>query len=159
MKAASINEIKKELSDKSDSELQALCMRLARYKKENKELLTYLLYESYDEASYVNSIKADLDEQFDGLPSGNVYFIKKGLRKILRSANKQIKYSGNVQSELELRIYFCSHITRRHLPLGSSQQLANLYAQQLKKIDTCLAKLPEDLRFDYADDIEQLRKF
>ena len=42
MKAASIVTIRKELKHKSSEELQKLCLRLAAYKVENKELLTYL---------------------------------------------------------------------------------------------------------------------
>jgi hypothetical protein len=107
MKASSLNEIKRELVELEPKALQDLCMRLAKYKKENKELLTYLLFEAHDEAGYVNSVKAEMDELFHTLPSGNVYYIKKGLRKILRIVNKQIKYSGIKQTELELRLYFC----------------------------------------------------
>ena len=107
MKAASLNEIKKELIELDSKTVQDLCMRLAKYKKENKELLTYLLFEAHDEAAFVNNVKIEMDELFQGLPSGNVYYIKKSLRKILRIVNKQIKYSGLKQSELELRLYFC----------------------------------------------------
>lgn len=84
MKAASINEIKKELAGKDARELQSLCLRLARYKVENKELLTYLLYEADDEGGYVSALREDVDDMFESLPQGNVYFVKKGLRKILR---------------------------------------------------------------------------
>ena len=72
MKAASINEIKKELIELDSKTVQDLCMRLAKYKKENKELLTYLLFEAHDEAAFVNNVKTEMDELFQGLPSGNV---------------------------------------------------------------------------------------
>ena len=81
-------------------------MRMAKHKKENKELLTYLLFEAHDEPAFVSNVKAEMDELFCSLPSGNVYYIKKSLRKILRIVNKQIKYSGLKQTELELRLYF-----------------------------------------------------
>ena len=156
MKAASLNEIKKELIELDSKTVQDLCMRLAKYKKENKELLTYLLFEAQDEASYVQSIKAEIDDLFHTLPSGNVYYIKKGLRKILRIVNKQIKYSGNKQSELEVRLYFCMKIKEAGVPLRSSTVLYNLNEQQLKKINAVLSKLPEDLQFDYQREIESL---
>ena len=152
MKAASINEIKKELIELDSKTVQDLCMRLAKYKKENKELLTYLLFEAHDEAAFVNNVKTEMDELFQGLPSGNVYYIKKSLRKILRIVNKQIKYSGLKQTELELRLYFCSKIKEANVPLRSSTVLYNLNEGQVKKIKTVLTHLPEDLQYDYHRD-------
>ena len=49
MKAASIAELKKTLVRTETGELLDICLRLARFKKENKELLTYLLYLSENE--------------------------------------------------------------------------------------------------------------
>jgi hypothetical protein len=43
MKAASILELKQELQHTSSKEIVELCLRLARFKKENKELLTFFL--------------------------------------------------------------------------------------------------------------------
>jgi len=158
MKAASINDIKKELAEKDVRELQTLCLRLAKYKVENKELLTYLLYEADDEAAYVSSLKNDIDELFVDLPQGNVYFVKKGLRRILRVMNKQLKYSGIPQTEAEVRIHCCACIVEKRVPLSSSAVLSNMYLQQLRKIENALAKLPEDLAFDYVQDFERVKK-
>ena len=156
MKAASLNEIKKELIELDSKTVQDLCMRLAKYKKENKELLTYLLFEAHDEAAFVNNVKTEMDELFQGLPSGNVYYIKKSLRKILRIVNKQIKYSGLNQTELELRLYFCGKMKEAHVPLRSSTVLYNLNEGQVKKIKTVLTHLPEDLQYDYHREIVSL---
>jgi hypothetical protein len=158
MKAASINEIRKDLSDRSQGELQDLCLRLARYKKENKELLTYLLFEADNESAYVATINADVDELFATVPQGNVYFVKKTLRKILRIVNKHVKYSAIPQTEVEVRIHFCKLVLERRVPLENSQVLSNMYEQQLRKIDTALSRLPDDLQFDYANDIERIKK-
>ncbi|MEO5979905.1 MAG: hypothetical protein ABIS36_17510 [Chryseolinea sp.] len=157
MKAATVNEIRKELTQRDAKELQQLCAHLARYKKENKELLTYLLFEAHDEEGYIAGVKADIDEQFEGLQMSNVYFTKKGLRRILRILNKQIRYSGQEKTEVELRIAFCDHIIARKIPLRTSQLLTNLYSQQIKKIGIAVAKLPEDLQFDYEDSVQKLK--
>ena len=42
MKAATVKEIKTELENLSPAALLPLTLRLAKFKKENKELLTYL---------------------------------------------------------------------------------------------------------------------
>ena len=56
MKAANIHEIKLELSATKQPRLVQLCLRLARFKKENKELLTYLLFEAHDDAGYISAL-------------------------------------------------------------------------------------------------------
>ena len=153
MTTASLSEIKKELLTLENPQILELCMRLAKYKKENKELLTYLLFEAHDESRYVELIKAEMDELFKELPS-NTYYIKKSLRKILRLMNRQIKYSGIKSTELEVRICFCSKILKAGITLSEGTVLYNLYQQQVKKIRTALAALPEDLQFDYQQEIE-----
>ena len=149
MNTASLQEIKKELHTLDQEAVESLCNRLAKYKKENKELLTYLLFEAHDEHAYVENVKEELRELFKTLPTSNVYLIKKTLRKILRFANKQIKYSGIKQTELELRIFFCTKMKEAKIPRLPGTVLFNLYQQQLKKIESSFAKLPEDIQADY----------
>jgi len=60
MKAATVAQLKKELQYKSQDEVLQLCLRLARFKKENKELLTYLLFESDSEEGYIETVKEEL---------------------------------------------------------------------------------------------------
>lgn len=76
MKAATINELKQELTNCSPSQITELCLRLARFKKENKELLTYLLFEAHDTAAYIENVKNEMDSQFAGINKSNVYFVK-----------------------------------------------------------------------------------
>jgi len=154
MNTASIQEIKKELRTLDADSLQELCMRLTKYKKENKELLNYLLFEAHNEQAYIENVKEELNELFNTVPSSNVYFVKKSLRKILRFANRQIKYSGIKQTELEVRIFFCTKMKEAKIPRQSGTVLFNLYQQQLKKIESAFAKLPEDIRADYERELK-----
>ncbi len=157
MNSASLSEIKKELQRLDADTLHSICIRLAKYKKENKELLSYLLSDAHDEPGYIRSVKEEMDVLFQELDGRNLYILKKMLRKILRMANRQIKYSGLPQTELELRIYFCEKIKEATIPLTTGTVLFNLYQQQLKKITSVLAKLPEDYQVDYAASIEALQ--
>lgn len=156
MTFASLAEIKKQLQETDADVLQSLCLRLAKYKKENKELLGYLLFESQNEASYVQQIKEEIDAQFEELKGRNLYLVKKMLRKILRYTNRHIKYSNRDETDLELRIYFCEKIKQAKIPLRESAVLLNLYQGQLKKINAVLAKLPEDLQSDYSNAIKAI---
>ncbi len=154
MKAATSNELKQELQASTPKQLLELCLRLARFKKENKELLTYLLFEAHDEASYIQSVKNDMDEQFAELSQFNLYLTKKSLRKILRNTNKYIRYTGSKLAETELLIHYCKNIHSAKIPFHKSTALSNLYNQQLKKINAAVILLHEDLQHDYWREIE-----
>jgi len=156
MTVASLQEIKKELRTLEVEKLQELCMRMAKYKKENKELFNYLLFEAHNEQAYIENVKEEIQELFKTVPSSNVYFVKKSLRKILRFANRQIKYSGIKQTELEVRIFFCAKMKEAKIPRNPGTVLSNLYIQQLKKIEGAFAKLPEDIQADYDRDMKYI---
>jgi len=156
MKAATINELKQELLDTPPVKVTELCLRLARFKKENKELLTYLLFEAHDTAAYIESVKAEMDAQFEDINKSNVYFIKKTLRKILRSTSKYSRYSGLVNVEIELLIYFCTGMKALNVSINSNAVLLNIYNNQLKKINKAIATLHEDLQYDYLREIDKL---
>lgn len=149
MKASTISELKQELVTLPAPQLTELCLRLAKFKKENKELLTYLLFEAHDTNAYIQSVKNEIDVQFEGLNQSNVYFIKKSLRKILRITNKYIRYSGLPVVEIELLLFFLSKMTELKVSINSNQMLLNIYKNQLKKTEQAIAGLHEDLQYDY----------
>src|SRR5688572_2862182 len=107
MKAASLSELKQEIATLTPKQVIDICMRLAKHKKENKELITYLLFEAGDEETFIKNIKEETEAQFREMNSTNLYLAKKSIRKILRTINKFIRYSGSKQTEAELRIHYC----------------------------------------------------
>ncbi len=157
MRTSSIQELKQELVTRKAGELMALCLRLARFKKENKELLTYLLFEAEDEQHYINNIKEEIAALFAEIDLSHIYFAKKTLRKILRVVNKHSRYSGNKQTDMDLRIFFCMQLKTSGISYRQNTVLNNIYEGQLKKIDTALATLHEDLQHDYSIEIASLR--
>jgi hypothetical protein len=156
MKAATINELKQELVNSSPTQLTELCLRLARFKKENKELLTYLLFEAHDTAGYIKSVKDEMDSQFEGMNKSNVYFIKKTLRKIIRTAAKYTRYSGLATVEIELLIYFLATMKSLNIPIEKNPVLTNIYQNQLKKVNKAIETLHEDLQYDYLKEVRKL---
>ncbi len=133
-----------------------LTLHLARYKKENKELLTYLLFEAHDEEAFIKNIKNDMSQQFLEINRSNLHLVKKSLRKIVRTINKYIRFSGSRETEVSLRIYFCQQLKESGINFIKSQMLINIYNNQLKKINSTLLKLHEDLQFDYLKEVELL---
>lgn len=153
MNAPSINEIKKELEKKNSKELLAVCLRLAKYKKENKELLGFLLFENDDIPCFIENAKQETNSLFENINRSNTYYVKKSVRKILRNVNKQIRFSSLKQVEAELLIHFCNCIVSFSVPLKQSRQLMNLYENQLIKIENVLSELHPDLQYDLRREI------
>jgi hypothetical protein len=156
MKAASVKELKMELSTRSHKELLELCLRLARFKKENKELLTYLLFESDNEFEYIESIKRDMDEQFKQINRKSYFYIRKSIRKILTATKKFIRYSQKKETEVELLIYFCSKMKNFKPSIHRSPALQNLFIRQIELIKKSISQLHEDLQFDYESEMKEL---
>ncbi|MBK9570425.1 MAG: hypothetical protein IPO53_11285 [Chitinophagaceae bacterium] len=156
MKAATIIELKQELLNSSPATLTDLCLRLARFKKENKELLTYLLFEAHDTVSYIKNVQGVIDFQFEGMNKSNVYLVKKTLRKIVRTVAKYTRYSGLASVEIELLIYFCVRMKALDIPINTYPALLTIYQNQLKKINKTVASLHEDLQYDYLKEITKL---
>ena len=156
MKAATVHELKQELENTSPAKVQELCLRLARFKKENKELLTYLLFEAHDTAAYIESVKSEMDIQFEGVNKTTIYFAKKTLRKIVRTAAKYIRYSGQATVEIEVLIHFCKGMKALNIPIQQTPALLNIYQGQIKKINKAIAALHEDIQYDYRKEIDKL---
>ena len=156
MKTASLKELKNELKNKSNDNMLELMLRLVKFKKDNKELLTYLLFESENEDTFISDVKKQIDDEFSNINTNSLYLAKKTIRKVLRTTNKHIKYSGIKQTEVELTIYFCKKIKDSEIPLQSSKALYNIYHRQIDKLKVSISKLHEDLQYDYKMELEEM---
>jgi hypothetical protein len=156
MKPHTIHQIQKELNTLEPRQVLELCMRLAKHKKENKELLSYLLFDVNDEKEYLEKVKKQIDELFHEINRKTAYTTKKGLQKIVRHLNKFIKNSSKKESEIELRVYFCKKMRSVRINLDSSKIISNLYYREIDKIKTSYLKLHEDLQYDFKTELEEL---
>ncbi len=157
MKSFTLSELKKELKLLPANDLVDLCVSMAKYKKDNKDFLGYLLVDSYDKPGFVVDIKKEIDSHFEDLRSqSNLYYIKKSLRKLLRTLTKYCKYINDKAITCDLHIYFCQKVKGSKIPIRKSQLIVNMYEQQLKKIRKLVATLHEDLQNDYLREAEAL---
>lgn len=156
MKAASVQELKQELKLLPTGQLVELCLRLSRFKKENKELLTYLLFEANQEDDFVKGIKEEIDASFAEINTSHLYFAKKSLRKIVRIINKYCRYSNVTETELELRLYFCTTLKKSGIPINQNPVIRNLYQTQIKKVGQLIDTLHEDLQYEFKKEFVKL---
>lgn len=159
MKTAGLAEIKKEIQNIPEKELRELLLSVARYKKENKELLSYLLFDSQDEMSYLEEIKYDIKDMFELINRSNLYYTRKGLRKVQRNFEKYLKYTKIPESSIEIRIYFCQMMLENDIPMERSTAIKNIFFRQIQKIENTMDKVHTDFQLDFRDSIAELKKY
>ncbi|TWU27986.1 hypothetical protein [Novipirellula artificiosorum] len=152
MKAATISQLKKELVKLDHDDFLDVCVRMAKFKVESKELLTYLLMKADDEIGYAEELCDEIDEQLS--TPGKIH--KKTLRRVVRWMDKSLRFSGDKETELRVRIHFCRRIKDKRISFGGCRVSGNMYATQLKKIDKAIDKVHPDLQFDYNHQLSGL---
>lgn len=157
MKAATVSELKKELRHRSHTELLELCLRLSKFKKENKELLTYLLYESSNEEAFIVGVKQQMEKEFEEINIKSYFYIKKSVRRILRNTKKYIRYSKKKETEVELLLYFCYELKNMSPSFKENITLQNIFNRQITFVNKVVSTLHEDLQYDYEFEISELR--
>ena len=156
MKTESIVTIKKELKHLPKEELLELCIRLGKFKKENKAMLSYLLFQADDENGYIENVKSTINELFEEMNTSSYFFMKKTIRKILKQTKVFIRYSGNKTTEIELLLYFCECLGDLRPSIFNNTTLTNLYERQILALQKKIKGLHEDLQFDYNLRLEEL---
>lgn len=156
MSSVSLKEIKSSLEHLNHEELITVVSRLAKFKKENKELITYLLFDAKDEESYIQSVKDQLEIAFETLNIESMYIAKKNIRKIIRMVNRFIKYSEHKSTEVILLIHVCDKIINSGLNMNKSQALINVYHALLKRIKVAVSNFHEDLQYDFNKEIAKI---
>jgi len=147
--------IKKELQHLNGSQLTDLCLRLSKYKKENKELLSYLLFEADNHDTYIEGIKQEMDTLYKELPA-HYYYAAKSMRKILKLITKHTKFMASKPAEIDLLLYYCqqyiNHVDKR----TGYKPLRQLLHKQLEKVAKLIGALHEDLQFDHQAEFEKV---
>ena len=156
MKPESLSIIKAELKHMSQAELLDLCLALAKYKVENKEFLSFLVFESNDLVDYRNRAKAFIEQEVSEINQNTLYFAKKGLRKVLKTTKKLIKFSKDKQTEVELLLCFCTCMHHLNFNFKRYSILENMYLSQLRIVSNAIDKLHEDLQYDYGLQYQEL---
>jgi hypothetical protein len=157
LQSAPMKELKRHLETLPQREVVTHCMKLARYKHDNKDYLNYLLFESVDPGAFSKRLKEAVDEGFSALDKDkNLFFTKKGLRKILRMVTRYSRYASDPALTCEWHLYFCSKLSESGIPYESSPVVLNMYIGQLKKVSKLFETMHEDVRFDYQGTFEDL---
>ena len=119
-------------------------------------MLTNLIFDSDSEEGYIESVKEEVGAMFEDINTNSYFYIKKSVRKILRTIKKYIRYSGNKATEVELLLHFCKKMKSLRPSIHRNTALTNLYNRQLEYIKKKIPLLHEDLQHDYGVILEEL---
>lgn len=156
MKAASLKQIKDELKHLTEGQLTDLVLQLSRFKKENKELLTYLLFNADNETGYIVAVQEAIVEGLSDINTQTYYWMKKTIRKVLRNTKKYIRYSKKKETEIELLLFFCQKLLELDPPIKHNTTLFNLYNRQIALIRKSMSQIHEDLQYDYQKELDRM---
>ncbi len=152
-----LSDLKKELLELSKPELIQLCLRVAKLKRENKELLAYLIFDSEDPLFYAQKLKPEIKEVFEQ-PFQHAYYLTKSIRKAMRLITKYYRFTSNKQGETELLIYLVEEFYLSWRNEYRYQALGKVIFRCLEKAQSNLKKIDEDFRADFEDPINELVK-
>lgn len=156
LKVASIAELKSELQTLPQEELLAICLRLARFKQDNKELLSYLLFEAANTDGYTRQARQGITDAFAAVNTTSIFYAKKSLRKILRQINKVVRYTANKEMEVALHLHFLKELMELPAHITQSAIVDKMARSQQQKISKLIKGLHEDLQYDYKRDLQAI---
>ncbi len=158
MQAVGITQIKKELEHLSNAELKALCLAVAKYKKDNKEFVGFQLFNASNVEAFVVDAKTEVSQLMDECNGYNYGVVKKKLPKIIRLITKYGKYMNNKPGYADMLLHFCEEYNMLNASCKQYPVIENIYLRQIKKIRTLVATLHEDLQYDYIRQLEKLEE-
>jgi Zn-dependent oligopeptidase len=156
MYTAGVKEIRQELEAQSAKELINIIQRLARFRKENKELLTFLLFEAHDIDTHLAAVREELLTSMLDIHPDRIYLAKKTIRKTLRIANKHVKLIGSKSAEADIRLHVCRLLQQSSLPIDRNPVLLRIFQNQLRSARKAIASLHEDLQWELLREADRL---
>ncbi len=156
MYTAGVREIRQELEAQSPKELINIIQRLARFKKENKELLTFLLFEAHDLDAHLTAVREELLMSMLDIQPERIYLAKKTVRKTLRIANKHIRLIGSKAAEAEIRLHVCRLLQQSGLPIDRNPVLQRIFQTQMRTARKAIDTLHEDLQWELLREADRI---
>ncbi len=101
-------------------------------------------------------MQESLDLLFEDVHKTNPYYAKKTLRKIVRVANKFIRYSSQESTGVDILLFVAQKMRPLYLDMKKSTALENIYLGVIKKIKKLTSGLHEDLQYDYLRQLDKI---
>jgi len=105
---------------------------------------------------YAEEVKGLMDDALQNLNTSSAFLAKKTLRKILKIAADNARFSSNAEIAAELTLHALSILNALPSKLMRATVIANMKKAQLKKMETTLAELHPDLEYEYRSRFDNL---
>ena len=102
------------------------------------------------------TLKEEVDALFETINTKSYFYMKKTIRKILRTIKTNIRYSKKKTTDIELILYFCEKLKAVRPSVQYSTVLKNLYERELISVEKKIKLVHEDLQFEYLKELERL---
>ena len=155
MDKCSIASIRKELKNLEREELVLVCLRLARYKKDNKELVSFLVFQRNEE-EFILEVKTEIHFEFTGLKLLSAFQQKKILQKSIRKINKYSKFCLSKTFDLVMFMFICQSLRDSGISLYSHTFAGTIYKKILLKASKIHSTLHEEIQGDFNEDLLHL---
>lgn len=159
MQLPNLTAIKAELKHLSEKDLIALVTDLSKFSRENKAFLYFKLNEKENPRLFIEMVQEELEREFQLANTKHYHVAKKAAQGIRRKLNKFLKLNKNKADQIEVIEYFCKNLINYAYLEFHHPVIDNLYASQVRKIETLVSSLHEDLQYDYEKTIQELKKF
>ncbi len=114
-------------------------------------MLAYLLFDSDNPLAYAEQIKGAIDELLEDI-ARNQYGGTKTFRKAMQLITQYNRFTKFKQGEIELLLHFITRYLEIVSPDTRYPPLLGLAFRALRKARTLIAKLHEDLQYDYTSE-------
>lgn len=145
----SLKTIREEISHLSKNELEEICIQLAKFKKENKEFLSYILFDINNEENFASQLEIELQSLFSEVNIKSAYYAKKQIRKIIKTASRYLKYTKVKETHVRLYIYILKEFKALNISYSANSALQKIEINLKNKICNLIEGLHEDLQYDY----------
>jgi len=149
MKAATVHQLKKELETYTSTKLVEMVLKLAKHKVENKELLSYMLFDSEDLGTYIADIKLEIDAELETVNHLPFFRTRRVIRKILKNITKYTKFSGSKEVEAELLLHLARTWRKQNNMRYYPKALTDVYQRIIEKFEKLIPATHEDLQYEY----------
>lgn len=157
MKIASLAEIKKDLKYLSDKELIEIIADLSKFSTDNKTFLYFRIFGKDDPALFKEMVQEELFQEFLKANRGNFHQAKKSAQMIRRKLNKFLKFTRDKSTKVDLITFFCRKLSEFGFLDYRHPVIENLFYMQLRKMETLIREMHEDLQYDYQDKVGELK--
>jgi hypothetical protein len=144
-----IHEIRVKTNELSVESMHRLLTRLMRFKRENKELVAFELFVRDEPEAWFADIRKECHATLDDMNTSHPYFMKKTLRKLIRTVKTYARYAGDPAIEAELLCILLEAFHQRRLHEHTADKIQKIVTDTQVRLQKIIAKLHDDLQYDF----------